>query len=337
MEIFVYRDGAEKVEEGFTIDELPGLLKEERTTVWVDFEAPTEADDHVLLHVFRFHPLTVEDCRANRHHPKVEEFPDYVYFIVHAVRTDTSPDRFNTIELDGYLGRNFVVTYHHESFASINKVKQSVRSSPVSCQRGTAFLLHQIIDSIVDDYLPVMDDFDERINELEDNIFTLHRPNNKILAEILGLKRSVLRLRRISSKQLEVLYRMSHGQFQLIAGPVLPFFRDIYDHLVRVTDLAESYRDLISGSLEAYLSVVSNRLNEIMKVLTIFSAIMLPLTFITGFFGMNLPEITGIQSHTVYMFLWVVMIFVAVGMLYLFWKRGWIGSGEPRKSIKDEG
>ena len=332
MEIFVYREGAKRVEEGFTVEQLPSLLKEEKTIVWVDFEQPSEADDHVLLDIFRFHPLTVEDCRANRHHPKVEEFPDYIYFIVHAVRTDTSPDRFNTIELDGYLGNDFVVTYHHESFAAINKVKQAIRSSPVGCQRGTAFLLHQIIDSIVDDYLPVMDDFDERINDLEDNIFTLHRPNDQILEEILGLKRSVLRLRRISSKQLEVLYRMSHGQFQLISGAALPFYRDIYDHLVRVTDLAESYRDLISGSLEAYLSVVSNRLNEIMKVLTIFSAIMLPLTFIAGVYGMNFENMPELHSRYGYYTVWIIMLTVACGMLIFFWRRGWIGNVERKKA-----
>ena len=335
MDIFVYREGSDKVEEGFAVAQIPDLLKDERCVFWVDMEAPSEADDQVLLDVFRFHQLTVEDCRANRHHPKVEEFLDYVYFIVHAVRTDASPERFNTIELDGFLGRNYVVTYHHEQFVSVDKVKQSVRSSPVVCQRGAPFLLHQIIDSIVDDYLPVMDDFDEQINDLEDSIFTLHRPNDQILAEILGLKRSVLRLRRISSKQLEVLFRMSHGQLQLISGPVLPFFRDIYDHLVRVTDLAESYRDLISGSLEAYLSVVSNRLNEIMKVLTIFSAIMLPLTFIAGVYGMNFDNMPEIHSRYGYYAVWVIMLTVAIGMLGLFWRRGWIG-GE-RKRMTDAG
>ncbi|MEP6743586.1 MAG: magnesium/cobalt transporter CorA [bacterium] len=333
MDIFVYREDSDKVEEGFTVGQIPELLKDEKVLFWVDMESPTDADDHVLLDVFRFHPLTVEDCRANRHHPKVEEFPDYLYFIVHAIKTDAIPERFNTIELDGFLGFNYVLTYHHEAFASIDKVKQSIRSTPVVCQRGAPFLLHQIIDSIVDDYLPVMDDFDERINELEDNIFTLRRPNDQILEEILGLKRSVLRLRRISSKQLEVLYRMSHGQFALIAGPVLPFFRDIYDHLVRVTDLAESYRDLISGSLEAYLSVVSNRLNEIMKVLTIFSAIMLPLTFIAGVYGMNFENMPELHSRYGYYAVWAIMIVVAVGMLGLFWKRGWIGSAEKKRTV----
>lgn len=336
MEIFVYRAGAESVESGLTVEQLPELLKDEKAVIWVDIENPTEADDRVLLDVFRFHPLTVEDCRENRHYPKLEEFPDYLYFIVHGVRADTSPDHFITIELDGFLGRNFVITYHHELFRSINNVKKQLNTSPVACQRGPAFLLHQILDQIVDYYSPVLDDFDERIDKLEDDIFNIKRPNNQILSEIMDLKRSVLRLRRISAKQMENLYRMSRGEVHLIDQQMLPFYRDIYDHLVRVTDLAENYRDLISGSLDAYLSVVSNRMNEVMKVLTIFSAIMLPLTFITGFFGMNLPEITGIQSHTVYMLLWFSMFVVAAGMLYLFWRRGWIGSDKRKASGKQD-
>jgi magnesium transporter len=327
MNIFVYRQGSPKVEEDFTVDDIPTLLKEEGTVFWVDIEAPTEADDHVLLDVFRFHPLTVEDCRLNRHHPKVEEFPDYIYFIVHAVTAVETTDRFETVELDGYLGRNYVVSYHHEQFASIDRVRQAVRNSPVACQRGSAFMLHMIIDNIVDDYLPVMDYFDERINNLEENIFAIRRPNNEILEEILALKRSLLRVKRITSKQLEILYRMSHGQFALISGPALPFFRDIHDHLVRVSDLAESYRDLLSGCLEAYLTVVSNRLNEIMKVLTIFSAIMLPLTFIAGVYGMNFENMPELHSTYGYFLVLAGMFVVAVGMIYLFWRRGWIGQG----------
>ena len=331
MDIYVYRNGHAEVELHHDVELIPKLLKDDGLIFWVDFQAPTEADDRVLLDVFKFHPLTVEDCRATRHHPKVEEFPDYLYFIVHAIRTDSSPDRFNTVELDGFLGPNYVVTYHHDEFTSINKVKQTVEVSPVTCQKGAAFILHHIIDNIVDEYLPVMDDFDERINVLEDNIFSLGQPSNEILEEILGLKRSLLRVKRISSKQLEVLYRMSHGQFALISGPVLPFFRDIFDHLVRVTDLAESYRDLISGSLEAYLSVVSNRLNEIMKVLTIFSAVMLPLTFIAGVYGMNFDNMPELHSRYGYLAAWIIMLVVAGGMLYYFWRKGWIGRGPADK------
>src|SRR6266508_1970000 len=200
MEIIVYREGAEKVESGFTAEQLPELLKDEKSVIWVDMESPNEADERVLLDVFHFHPLTVEDCRETRNYPKVEEFPDYLYFIVHGVRADTSPDHFNTIELDGFLGKNYVITYHHDMFRSINNVKKLLSTSPVACKRGSAFLLHQILDQIVDFYAPVLDDFDERIDKLEDDIFTLGRPNKLILEEIMDLKRGVLRLRRISGR-----------------------------------------------------------------------------------------------------------------------------------------
>jgi magnesium transporter len=332
MEILVYRKGEHKITEGVAVEQLPELLHDQSVVIWVDMEAPTEVDEHVLLDVFKFHPLTVEDCRENRHYPKVEEFHGYIYFIVHGVTADTSPDRFNTIELDGFLGSNFVITYHHEMFRSINNVKQLLRTSPISCQRGSAFLLHQILDQVVDFYSPVLDDFDDRIDRLEDEIFTLKKPNNVILSQIMDLKRSVLRLRRISTKQMDILLRMSRGEFVLIPDEMRPFYRDVYDHLVRVVDLAESYRDLISGSLEAYLSVVSNRMNEIMKVLTIFSAIMLPLTFIAGVYGMNFDNMPELHSRYGYFGTLTVMFVVALGMLIFFWKRGWLGGGRGRET-----
>jgi magnesium transporter len=332
MEILVYRKGNQKIIEGQTAADLPELLKDESAVVWVDMEAPTEADEQVLLDVFKFHPLTVEDCRENRHYPKIEEFDGYIYFIVHGVRADTSSDRFNTIELDGFLGPNYVITYHHDMFRSINNVKQLLRTTPTACQRGPAFLLHQILDQVVDFYSPVLDDFDERIDRLEADIFTLNRPNNEILSQIMDLKRSVLRLRRISGKQMDILHRMSRGEFALIPEGMRPFYRDVYDHLVRVVDLAENYRDLISGSMEAYLSVVSNRLNEIMKVLTIFSVIMLPLTFIAGIYGMNFDNMPELHSKYGYYAVWIIMAIVAVGMLLFFKRRGWIGGSAKEET-----
>jgi len=332
VDIFVYRPGSDKVEEGHTVEQLPELLKDQNLTIWVDMDKPTEADDRVLLDVFRFHPLSVEDCRADRHHPKVEEFPDYIYFILHGVTANTDSVHFNTIELDGFLGRNFVVTYHHDMFRSINNVKQLVRSSPISCQRGPAYLLYQVLDQLVDFYMPVLDDFDERLVQIEDEIFNINNPNKAILEKIQNMKRSILRLRRNSGKQLNILYRISHGEFKLIAPEMLPFFRDIHDHLTRITDLAENYRDLIGGALDSYLSVVSNRTNDIMKVLTIFSAIMLPLTFIAGLYGMNFDNLPELHYEYSYFIVLGVMVMVAIGMLIFFWRRGWIGNGPEGSS-----
>jgi magnesium transporter len=212
-------------------------------------------------------------------------------------------------------------------FRSINNVKKLVLTTPVACQRGPAFLFHQILDQIVDFYSPVLDDFDERISKLEDDIFTLRRPNQAILEEIMDLKRGVLRLRRISARQLEVILRTSRGEFGLIPVAMLPFYRDIHDHIIRITDLAESYRDLISGCLDAYMSVVGNRMNEIMKVLTIFSAIMLPLTFIAGVYGMNFENMPELTTRFGYFVVLTIMVLVAIGMLLFFWARGWLGGG----------
>jgi magnesium transporter len=330
MDIFVYRPGDDQVNEGFTVDQLPELLKDETVIIWVDMPEPTDDDDRVLLNTFNFHPLSVEDCRADRHHPKVEEFPEYLYFILHGVTANTDSEHFNTIELDGFLGQNFVVTYHHDFFRSIDHVKQMVRSSPLSCQRGPAFLLYQILDKLVDYYTPVLDDFDERLVGLEDEIFSLTKPDTTILEKIQQLKRSILRLRRNSGKQLNILYRISHGEFRLISPEMLPFFRDIHDHLVRITDLAESYRDLIGGALDSYLSVVSNRTNDIMKVLTIFSAIMLPLTFIAGVYGMNFENMPELKKENGYFAVIAIMVIVAIGMLIFFWKKGWLGGRDDK-------
>lgn len=331
MEIFVHREGAEKVETGFTAEQLPELLRDQKAVIWIDMEAPGEQEDQILLNVFHFHPLTVEDCRETRNYPKVEEFPGYLYLIVHGVKADTSPDHFNTIELDAFLGPNYVITYHHDMFRSIVNVKKLLGTSPIVCQRGPAFLMHQILDQIVDYYSPVLDDFDERIAKLEEDIFTLSRPNKTILEEIMDLKRGVLRLRRITGRQREVILRTSRGEFTLIPAQLLPFYRDIYDHIMRVTDMAESYRDLLSGALDAYMSVVGNRMNEIMKVLTIFSAIMLPLTFIAGVYGMNFEYMPELSKKYGYFVVWGIMITVALLMLGLFWRAGWLGGGGDKK------
>lgn len=328
MEIFLYREGANRVEENIALDQLPDLLKDAKAVIWIDMFAPTSKEEDILLNVFNFHPLTVEDCRENRHYPKIEEFPGYLYFIVHGVRADTSSDRFNTIELDGFLGPNYVITYHHDEFRSINAVKQLLRTSPVVCRRGAGYLLHQILDRIVDYYSPVLDDFDNRIDELEAKIFVGRSSNNEMLSDIMNIKRSVLRLRRISVKQMEILLRISRGEFDLIPPALLPFYRDIHDHIVRVTDLAESYRDLITGLLDAHLSVVSNRLNEVMKVLTIISAVMMPLTFIVGVYGMNFDNMPELRTRYGYFIVLGLMAVVATGMLLFFWNRGWLGAAD---------
>lgn len=329
MEIFLFRQGAEKVEEGFTRDDLPGLLADETNVVWVDLRGDTpeyvELAKDVLENIFKFHYLTIEDCLETRNQPKIEGFPDYLYFIVHGVKPDeTTSTNFVTKELDGYLGRNYVVTFHVERFQSIKQVKAQIRSSIFLCQRGAAYLLHQILDRLVDLYMPVVDDFDDSITNLEERVFIMKKSSNSVLGEIMDLRRSVARLKRISSRQLEVLYRMSHGEFPQVPETILPFFRDVHDHLLRISDLAESYRDLVGGLFEIHFAVVSNKTNDIMKTLAVLSAIILPLSLIAGIYGMNFEDMPELKSEHGYAITLSVMGLITIFLLWYFWRRGWI-------------
>lgn len=337
MEIFVYRKSAERVEEGFAAEELPALLAEKDNVVWVDFLAETaeqiEQARTILLDDFKFHHLTVEDCIETRNQPKIEAFPDYFYFIVHGVKPgETGPNNFVTKELDGYLGPNYVVTFHTERFRSIKTVKQRIRSSPFACQRGAAYLLHQILDELVDLYMPMVDDFDTAINSLEDRVFDMKKTSTAILEEIMDLRRAVARLRRISARQLDVLYRISHGEFSQIPENILPFYRDVHDHLQRISDLSENYRDLVSGLFDIHFAVVSNRTNDVMKTLAVVSAIILPLSLIAGIYGMNFDNMPELKTQNGYFLTLGIMLIVTIGLLFYFWWQGWIFQKEEKIS-----
>jgi magnesium transporter len=338
MEIFVYKPNAARVEEGFTADDLPDLLDDKNNVVWVDFlgETPEQVEEAkaVLLNVFKFHYLTVEDCIETRNQPKVEAFPNYIYFIVHGIKPgETGPGNFVTKELDGYLGENFVVTFHDQRFRSIKAVKQQIRASQFACTRGPAYLLHQILDNIVDLYMPIVDDFDLEITDLEERVFDMKKSDNAILEEVMNLRRSVMRLRRISARQLEVLYRISHGEFPQIPEHILPYFRDVHDHLQRISDLSESYRDLVSSLFDIHFSVVANRNNDVMKTLTVLSSIILPLSLIAGIYGMNFENMPELKSPYGYFATLALMVAVAIILLVYFWRRGWIFQ---RESIPED-
>lgn len=329
MEIFLYRKGSDKVEEGFTREELPELLADETNVVWVDLQGETkegrEEAQEVLSNVFKFHYLTIEDCLETRNQPKIEGFTDYLYFIVHGVKPEeTNPTNFVTKELDGYLGKNFVVTFHVERFRSIKDVKQHLRSSPFPCQRGAAYLLHQILDHLVDYYMPLVDDFDDAINGLEEHVLATNRSGSEAIGEIMNIRRAVARMKRITSRQLQVLYRLSHGEFPQIPEQVLPYYRDVHDHLLRISDLSEAYRDLVGGLFDIHFSVVANRTNDVMKTLAVLSAIILPLSLIAGIYGMNFENMPELKTEFGYFVTLGFMGLLTIVLLIYFWRRGWI-------------
>ena len=308
---------------------LPDLLGSEDAVVWVDLAGEGEEEQNVLSDIFKFHPLIIEDAFADATHPKLEEFDDYVYLIVRGLDADAEEPRdVQFVELDVFIGKNFVVTHHSKRLRSIEQTMADMRRNPKSLRRGAAWVAHQILDKLVDLYLPLMSKFDEELETLEHEV--IKGPHANHLQQIFDLKGSLQRIRRVAIHQKEVLGQLAKGDLDFIPEPSLPFFRDVYDHFVRVTDLGDSFRDLVSAVLTAYMSQQQARLNEVMKVLTLISTIMLPLTFIAGIYGMNfdpdyspwnMPELRWFFG---YPFALVLMAITASILVYYFRRKKWI-------------
>jgi magnesium transporter len=268
--------------------ELAQLLSDAGAMLWVDL-MPQGDEEHaaerLLLSQFGFHALAVDDALRETHVPRVDDWQDYIYVVLHAVQFEPASRRLHTQELDAFVGKNYLVTHHTEPINSLESVWSSVNREPRRFTDGCDNLLYQVVDSIVADYMPLVDQLDDWIDEVEHEIFK--KPTPQTLARILRQKRRLVALRRSLSALREVLNRLARDEYAVIDPRDRVYFRDVYDHLVRLYDIVESMRDLIGGSLDTYLSVTSNRINEIMKTLTIVNVIFLPISFLAGFFGMN--------------------------------------------------
>lgn len=329
MDILTFTRGRDKAVRKASADELTELLSNPESVVWVDIDVRNKEElaeaEELYADIFGFHHLAIEDCREERNQPKAEEFPEYLFFIVHGIKSQAKTSNFITKELDGFLGPNFVVTNRNEDFRSVQSVKDRLKDHPQIFERGAAFVLHQILDALVDRYMPIVDDFDRAINDLEDRVYEMDSTDNLILEEIMDLRRSVARLKRISTRQLDVLYKISHGEFPQIPENILPFYRDVHDHLLRISDLAESYRDLVSGLFEIHFSVTANKTNAVMKFLALISATMLPLTLLTGIYGMNFDNMPLLRFRYGYFVALGVMGMVFLSLIVYFWRKGWFG------------
>lgn len=297
-------------------------LKNPAVVVWVDLEAATDDERSVLANVFKFHPLAIEDCIHASQTPKVEEYDDYLYMVVHGVTPNATPDSFETIELDAFIGRRFLVTHHDGSSRSINEVKARLAKSDRSIARGPAYLLHEILDQIVDHYVPVMESLEERIETIEGEVLATN--SHELMSKILRLKRTILRFRRIAAQEREILHRLSRGEFDLVDESARPYYRDVFDHLFRISDLAETYRDLVQGLMEGYMSVASQRLNEVMKRLTIIASILMPCTLIAGIYGMNFQNIPELKTDWGYFAALGAMVVVAGVQIFIYRRKKWI-------------
>lgn len=299
-----------------------GWSPDSTATVWVDLESPSSAELGLLEDPFAFHPLAIEDCLTPDHQPKIEDFGPYLFLIFRGIDFNPPVEEFQTLKLAAFLGPNYLVTYHRRPMKSVAAVATKHGHEAGHPFRGVDYLLYEILDLLIEFYFPILDTVEADIEAVEDRIF--EENDDGVLETILGLKRRVLEVKRTLAPHRELFGRITRGEFEEITPQTVVFYRDLYDSTYRLTEVSDSYRDLLSGTLDAYISMVSHRLNEVMKVLTIFATIMLPLTFIVGVYGMNFEYMPELDHHYAYFVVWGLMIAVAAGMLVYFRRRGWL-------------
>jgi magnesium transporter len=292
----------------------------------VDLSAPSIPEQLLLSDTFTFHPLSVEDARADLHYPKIEAYDGYLYAILHGIdfRAGEQKKRFITHDVDFFIGPNYLVTVHDGSSRSIVEIQDNVARNHKILPEGPVALFHRIVDTMVDHYRPEFDKLEDRIDDLEKSVFE-RQTKPDFIRQILSEKREVSTLRRILTPQRDVIARLARRDFVDISTDISFRFRDVYDHIQRLSDDAQIFQDRISGILDAHLTNVSNRLNEVMKVLTVMSTIVLPLTLVAGLWGMNvrLPHFPGGEAAQ---FWWIsgMSAVIVVAMLAYFRGRKWV-------------
>jgi magnesium transporter len=313
----VHAGGAERRE--FTRETAESLLSGGRF-FWLDLPQPTQADFEVLRDVFKFHPLALEDSEQFGQRPKLDEYDDFVLLVVYGA----VPDEDRLVEVHCFYSERYLLTVHRDDAPAFVEVRRRYqkRNKPVE---NPALLLYRIIDGLVDSFFPILADFDDRIDEVEEAIF--RKASDEQLREIYQMKRLIVGMRKAVTPQRDMFASLMGGVAELpgMTEEDERYFRDIYDHLIRISDLIDTYRDLLTGAMDVFLSTASNRLNVVTKQLAVIATIFLPLSFITGFFGQNFGwMVRYIGSWPVFLGLGIGSELVALAVLLAFFKRrGW--------------
>jgi magnesium transporter len=297
----------------------------EGTIRWIDVVGQDDRCVGLLEQRFHFHPLTLEDLKHFDQRPKLEEYSGYLFIVVHGFcpspREGADKTEVEPVELHAFLGNGYLVTAHADELAPLVTVWKRLLHDAAAAKKGADFIYYLIVDAIVDANFQILDDLSDALDDIEEAV--LHRAERRDLAHIFRLKKTLVILRRILSPQRDVFAMLSKRGHELVKDATALYFRDVYDHLTRIYESIDTARDLLGNALDAYLSMVAQRTNEVMKRLTILSAVFLPLTFVTGFFGMNFTDMP-FGSDALMWTMIALMVALPAGMLFLFKRSGWL-------------
>lgn len=299
--------------------------------LWVDISETTDEDGEFLARSFGFHHLAVEECVSPRiNPPKINDFGQYLFIMVHGINYAVESDVVETTELEIFLGPHFVVSNHNIPLKSVETIRREVEEDGRPMKRGADFLVHALMDALIDEVLPAVDRLGDVAEQVEEE--AVHSPGQATIEAILRLKRSTTRLHRIMTPQREVLNRLARGEFPLIRREAQIFYRNVYDHIVHIEDLNQSFKDAADSAMTTYMSSMATRQNETIKILSVVATIVLPLTLIAGIYGMNFDYMPELGWRWGYFAVLGFMGAVIAGATLWFLARRWMDWSRRRMS-----
>jgi magnesium transporter len=298
------------------------LREEEGNIIWADVSDPTSRDFEELAEEFGFHHLSIEDCQNAHQRPKVEEYTGYYFIVLYEAELVGPTDRLELRELNIFLGKNYLVTVHSRPIRAIATASRLWHEWTDRADQGAGLLSYLLIDAIVDDYLPLLDLISERMDDLEDSIFGEWRAES--IEEIFSVKKKLLYLRRAITPLRDVFNMLLRREQPIFPRETHVYFQDVFDHLIRVADTIDTLRDMLSSTMDAYLSVSGNRMNQVMKRLTSISTILMSVTLIAGIYGMNFVFMPELRWRFGYVFALLSMVVVGLSLYVYLKKVKWI-------------
>jgi magnesium transporter len=314
------KDGACRLDVPFS--DISDLITDPDVVIWLDIYDPDDSDIALLRDEFRFHPLAIEDAIHYTQRAKIDTYHGFYFIVFYAAYYDQEADRIETQELDLFVGRNFLVSVHQGKMRQVSETIKRWQAPDFPLQGNIVALVYTLLDTIVDEYFPLIDRLADRIDELEDDIFINF--DEEAIQTIFQLKKDLLMLRRSLAPERDVLNVLLRREIPVYTQQDILYFQDVYDHVVRVLDSIDTYRDLLSSALDSYLSLQSNRLNQIVKVLTITSIILMANALVAGIYGMNFEFMPELRWPWGYPLALGLMVTISGGLVMFFRHKKWI-------------
>ena len=319
---FIFSEGR-LVGHGLETEALRLVRADKGLVLWVDLDNPSDDEIKTILEgVFQFHPLAIEDCVAPSDLPKVEDYEDYLFLVLHAVDY-TQTENFATTELDMFLGKDFIVTFHRQPLRSVTTLMDRAGKSPTFMPRGPDRIAHTVLDLMVDNYAPVLDALRGKLEAAEEFVLAKNSSSEKLVAELIRIRGDFSKLRQIVRPQRDVIERLARGDSKMIRVKLLPYFRDLRDHLARLEDTVTGYHERLMMAFDIYLNKAAFEANEGIKFLTALTAITLPAVMVGGWYGMNFDHMPELRSPHGYLYAGLFTLVSTVLMAVYLKKKKW--------------